>query len=55
MIYFNNRSNGYSWFRPSFQTSLHKLYVKLAQMFIVKSVSPPNIGKVLENDMLSDP
>jgi len=39
----------------SFQTSLHKLSVKLVQMFIVKSASPPNIGKVLENDMQSDP
>jgi len=39
----------------SFQTSLHKLSVKPTQMFIVKSASPPNIGKVLENDMQSDP
>jgi len=39
----------------SFQTNLHKLSVKLAQMFIVKSASPPNIGKVPENAMQSDP
>lgn len=40
--------------RP-FQTNLHKCSVKLAQILIAKSVSPPSIAKVLENDTRHDP